>query len=181
MRDEVFVLADLRWRRRRLNKYIQTQFSLNTCDPYHPAFDEVWGFCMFMHCLRTEPETCLDHAAKYLRADKINQLKQKYPRLKDQPIAEWVKAVTREIISLSSSAIPQFAACAGDLTQAQPDDLNEAAREWKAEQKVAGSIALAPELVEYYAKESEGLDARIARQINFLIELKAKLKILGES
>jgi len=116
-----------------------------------------------------------------LRAERINQLKQKYPRSNDQPIAEWVKAVTREIISLSSSAIPQFAACDGDLTQAEADDLNEAAREWKAEQRVAGSVALAREFLEYYAKESERLDARIARQINFLIELKAKLKILGES
>jgi hypothetical protein len=54
----------------------------------------------------------------------------------------------------------------------------EAAREWKAEQEVAWSMNHARELFEWESKESERLDARIARQIKYLFELKAGEEIL---
>jgi len=60
-----------------------------------------------------------------------------------------------------------------DLTEAQIDDLKNATREWKADYQVAGSIAHARELLEWESKQTERLDARIARQIKFLFELKA--------
>jgi len=59
--------------------------------------------------------------------------------------------------------------------------LKEALREWKSEQKVAWSVAYARELLHYESKESERLDARAARQIKFLIELKTLQKMLRET
>jgi hypothetical protein len=51
--------------------------------------------------------------------------------------------------------------------------LKQAAREWKADQQVKGSIVYARELLEYYDKEIERLEARIARQTRHCAELKA--------
>jgi hypothetical protein len=65
-----------------------------------------------------------------------------------------------------------------DLTEAQIDDLKNATREWKADYQVAGSIAHARELLEWESKQTERLDARIARQIKFLFELKAGEEML---
>ena len=64
------------WRRCRLKKSVQTELYENTFDPHHPAFDEVWGFAMFLSRLRAEPETCFrQYAKKYLRRDKIDDLR----------------------------------------------------------------------------------------------------------
>lgn len=184
LRDAVFDLADLKWRKRRLRKYVQTQLSLNTFDPHHPAFDEVWGFFMFIGYLRSEPETCFEgeHARKYLRADRINHLKQKCPHSNYQSTEQWVQAVTSEILSFPRPGIAGFEPPEPEaldvLTEAQIDDLKRATREWKAEQQVAWSISQARELLEWESKESERLDARIARQIKFLFELKAMEEML---
>jgi len=94
---------------RRLKKSVQTELYENTFDPHHPAFDEVWGSAMFLSRLRAEPETCFkQYAKKYLRRDKIDDLKQKFPRTNYQSTVEWVKAVTTEILSVPLA--PQFEA-----------------------------------------------------------------------
>jgi hypothetical protein len=184
LRDAVFDLADLKWHKRRLRKYVQTQLSIYTFDPDHPAFSEVWGFCMFINYLRSEPETCFErHARKYLRAVRINHLKQKCPRSNDQSTSEWVEAVTHEILSFSFPTKPpgletsELGAEISDLG-VEFSDLGEIAGQWKADQQVAWSISHARELLEWETKESERLDARIARQIKFLFELKAGEEML---
>jgi hypothetical protein len=184
LRDAVFDHADLKWRKRRLRTYVQTQLSIDTFDPHHPAFNEVWGFCMFINCLRSEPETCFDeHARKYLRTDRINHLKQKCPRSDYQSISEWVEAVTCEILSFSFPTklrgfeTSELEAEISDLG-VKFSDLEEAARQWKAEQQVAWSISHARELLDWESNESERLDARINRQIKFLFELKAMEEML---
>jgi hypothetical protein len=59
--------------------------------------------------------------------------------------------------------------------------VDELAREWKADQQVAGSIICERELLEYEFKETERLDARITKQIKFLIELKTMQQMLGQT
>jgi hypothetical protein len=165
-------LADSMWRMRRLNKFTQTQLSLTTFDPRSPSFDEAWGLIMFSERLRAEPETCFDKASKYLRADKIDHLKQKFPRSNYQSTSEWAEAVTNEILLLSYPAIDP-----GKDLEAPPgmdkDVVREAAREWKTEQKVAGCMLYASEILEYDFKETERVEARTARQIRHCAELKA--------
>ena len=139
--------------------------------PHHPAFNEVWGSLMFIHYLRTEPESCFDkHAKKYLRPDKINNLKQKFPRTNYQSTAEWAKAITTEILSSLLPAKPRFEA--PELAY-RADELEQAAREWRTEQQVAGSITHARELLEYESKETERLNAMIVKQTRHCAELKA--------
>jgi hypothetical protein len=166
LRHAAHCLADSMWRLRRLKKSVQTELCQNTFDPEHPAFQEEWGFIMFLSCLRSEPEMCFEkHARKYLRPDKIDYLKQKFPRSNYQSASEWAKAVTTEIFSTSEFEPPG--------SEGQVDPLKDAMREWKTDQRVKGSIVYARELLEYYDKETERLEARIAKQTRYCAELKA--------
>src|SRR5262249_1992873 len=109
LRHAVHCLADSMWRLRRLKKSVQTELYENTFDPHYPAFDEVWGFLMFLSRLRAEPETSFNqYAKKYLRPAKIDDLKQKFPRTNYQSTAEWAEAITTEILSGLQPAKPQL-------------------------------------------------------------------------
>jgi hypothetical protein len=160
LRNAVHCVAHSMWLLRRLKNSVQTELYINTFDPRHPAFNEVWGFAMFMSCLRSEPETCFEkHAIKYLRADKIDYLKQKFPRSNYQSTAEWATAITAEIISLGYES-PESDTKFEDLEAKLEDlkitayDFRRAAREWRAAQQVNGSIVYARELLEYESKEN---------------------------
>jgi hypothetical protein len=61
------------------------------------------------------------------------------------------------------------------------DDLREASRQWRADCRVALTIMHAGELLEYELKQGELLEARIARKIKFLFELKTMEQMLGKS
>jgi hypothetical protein len=164
-------LADLMWRMHRLKEFIQTQLSLTIFDPRSPSFDEFVGYGIFMHYLRSEPETCFEQqASSCLRTDRIKYLEQKCPRSNYQSTSEWVDAVIREIISASVPAELKFDAPElGD----RADELREASRQWETEQKVAGCTSYASEILEYDFKETERLEARIAKQTRYCAELKA--------
>ncbi len=179
LRDGVFELADLKWKQRRLRKFIQNKVSLSTFDPRSPAFDEDWGLLGFTHYLRSEPETCFEQrASNFLRPDKIDYLKQKFPRPNYQSTTEWAEAVIKEIYLLSLQAVPQSET--PEIAELD-DKFKEAAREWKAECQVAGTITLTSELLEYELKQGEPFEARIARKIKFLVELKTMEQMLGKS
>ncbi len=172
-RDAVFDLADTKWRKRRLKKAVQTELYVNTFDPAHHAFNEVWGFHMFLHHLQTRPERCLDYAEKCLRRGNIYYLNRKFPRSNYQSTPEWVQAVRTEILSVLLPAVP------GQRPEQELSDLEKAAHQWRTDQQVAASMAKSRELLEYEAKETERLDARIARQVKFLVELKTMQQILA--
>ena len=61
------------------------------------------------------------------------------------------------------------------------EEFNEAAREWKTDQQVVGSIVYARELLEYEFKETERLEARITRQTRHCAELKAMEEMLSKT
>ena len=118
---------------------------------------------MFIHYLGADPETYFDeHAKKYLRPDKIDDLEQKFPRADYQSTAEWANAIKTEILS---GLLPAKGYPAGELEQA--------AREWRTDQQVAGSMTYARELLEYELKETERLNAMIVKQTRHCAELKA--------
>jgi hypothetical protein len=171
LRHAVHCLADSMWRLRRLKKSVQTELYENTFNPHHPAFNEAWGFAMFIDYLGSDPETCFDqHAKKYLRSGKIDDLKQKFPRTNYQSTAEWAQAVTTEILSALLPVKPRFEA--PELGY-RADELEQAGREWRTDQQVAGSITHARELLEYELKETERLNAMIVKQTRHCAELKA--------
>jgi hypothetical protein len=172
LRDEVVGLADLRWKRRRLKKFVQTKLGLSSYDISNPAFDERWGLILFTGPLRSEPETCFEqHASRWLLPDKINYLKQKFPRSNYQSTSEWAQAITTEIWSVLLPAIPEFKPAAPG---AEIDEvLEQGARQWLADCRVACTVTHVSELLEYEFKQSERLDARITRQTRYCAELKA--------
>src|SRR5262249_55541607 len=154
-------LADLIWKRRRLRKFIQTQLIAGMFDARTPAFNEAWGFAAFTHYLRTEPETCFEqHARKHLRPDKINYLKQKFPRSNYQSTGDWAEAIKKEIFSVLIPAIP-----AELVPEPGQEQMVEALRLWKDDRQVAETILQAVELLDYEFKQSELLEARITRRI----------------
>jgi len=164
-------LADWMWRLERQKKRTQTHLSLSRFEPQSPTFDEVWGFATFIGYLRSEPETCFEQrASSCLRADRISHLKQKCPRSNYQSTSEWVDAVMREIVSASVPA--ELELDAPELGY-RADELREASRQWQTEQKVAGCMIYASEILEYDFKETERLEARIAKQTRYCAELKA--------
>src|SRR5215469_9410743 len=171
LRHAVYCLADSMWRLRRLKKAVQTELCTDTFDPKHPAFEEHWGLMMFYSRLRLEPETCFEkYAKKYLRPDKIKYLEEKFPRSNYQSTSEWAEAVMKEILFLSLPSPP--AAEDSEFTK-MDKTINEAAREWKTDQQVKGSIVYARALLEYEDKETERLEKRIAQQTRYCAELKA--------
>jgi len=171
LRHAVYCLADSMWRLRRLKKAVQTELCTDTFDPKHPAFEEHWGLMMFYSRLRLEPETCFEkYAKKYLRPDKISYLEEKFPRSNYQSTSEWAEAVMKEVLSASLPSPP--AAEDSEFTK-MDKTINEAAREWKTDQQVKGSIVYARALLEYEDKETERLEKRIAQQTRYCAELKA--------
>jgi hypothetical protein len=164
-------LAVSMWQMNRIEKFTQTKLSLASFEPQSPTFNEVWGFTMFIGYLRSEPEESFeDHARKYLRPDRINYLREKFPRSNYQSASEWAKALTNEILLVSLPAIPGFEPPEPDATA---DFLKEAARQWKTDQRVAGCMVYMREVLEYDSEQTERLEARIIRQIRHCAELKA--------
>jgi len=183
LRDGVFELAELRFKQRRLRRSTQTKLSLTAFDPRNPAFDQAWGLTAFLHFLISEPETCFEqHASRYLLPDKINYLKQKFPRPNYQSTSEWAKAVINEIFLVLIPGIQ------GDKTLDAPeladdlrDEYREASRQWRAQCQVAVTMTHASELLDYEFKQGELLEARIQRKIKFLVELKTMEQMLGRT
>ena len=183
LREGVVELADLRWKQRRLKKFVQTQLSLTAFDPRNPAFDQAWGLTMFIGCLLSEPETCFEQrASRYLLPDKINYLKQKFPRSNYQSTSEWAKAVIHEIHLVLIPGIQEETTFeAPELDDDWKDKFREAARQWRAQCQVAVTMTHARELLDYELKQSELLEARIARKIKSLFELKTMEQMLGRT
>lgn len=108
---------------------------------------------------------------KYLRADRIDYLEEKFPRSNYLSGSEWAKAVTEEIFSVLLPAVPGFESPEPDATA---DFLKEAARQWKTDQRVAGCVVYMREALEYDSEQTERLEARIVRQTRHCAELKAR-------
>lgn len=183
LRDGVFELADLRWKQRRLRRFMQTKLTSTAFDPRNPAFDETWGLMMFTGCLRSDPETCFEQrASKYLLPDKINHLKQKFARANYQSTSEWAEAVITEIVLVLIPGIQGDKPLeAPELDDDLRDNLREASSQWRADCRVTLGIMHASELLEYELKQSELLEARIARKIKSLFELKTMEQMLGQT
>ena len=183
LRDGVFELADLRWKQRRLRKFMQTKLSLTAFEPRNPAFDEAWGLIMFTGWLRSEPETCFEqHASRYLLPDKINYLSQKFPRSNYQSTSKWAEAVINEIVLVLIAGIERDKTLeAPELDDDLRDNLREASRQWRADCQVTVTMVHASELLDHEFKQGELLEARIARKIKSLFELKTMEQMLGQT
>ena len=105
--DAVFTIAKAMWRKRRAQNFLKVRLMLNSLDISHPAFDEVTGLRLFAGFMWRKPETAFEeHASRLLSPDKINHLKQKFPRSNFKSDSEWGQAVFNEIINVLPTPAP---------------------------------------------------------------------------
>jgi hypothetical protein len=107
--DAVFSLADLMWRKRRAQRFIQAKLKRDTFYAGSPAFDETRGLALFAHFVDLAPEVALESCGNLLLSpDRLSHLKQKFPRSNYQSTKDWAEAIQREIQSvLHPAAAPE--------------------------------------------------------------------------
>jgi hypothetical protein len=154
---------------------VQAKAIGNSLRPDHPAFDETRGLISFCDLFCSEPETAFtEYASKYLRADKIRHLDQKFPRENFESIEEWAVAVAEEVQSVLLPATPGF-------SRLDPDRLGAATEALRTEIIIMRSFITtihARNFLDDDLDQQERLDARIARLIRELIEIKANKQAL---
>ena len=176
--DAIFSIADAMWRKLRAQKFLRARVTANTFDPRHPTFDEARGLFLFSCHMRSEPEMAFaKHAGSYLRADKINHLKQKFPRSSYKSTEEWSEAVITEI---RTELMP--AAFGPRLEPGEKlDDYSEAFRQAAVEMQLFLHVIHAREFLDDELDVRERLDARIARAVKHLVQTKAMKQMLGQT
>ena len=142
----------------------------NSLNSDHPAFDEVRGLLAFASAICHEPETAFEeYASKLLCADKIRYLNQKIPRQNFESIAGWAAAVAEEIKSV-------LVAPAFELDGLDP--ATEALRTETIEMQLFVTTIHVRNFLDDDLDQQERLDARIARLIRELIEIKTNKEVL---
>src|SRR5262249_11770276 len=58
--DAVFSLADLMWRKRRAQRFVQAKLKAATFDARSPAYDETHGLAIFAYAIATAPEVAFE-------------------------------------------------------------------------------------------------------------------------
>src|SRR5262249_45757282 len=153
-----FSLADLMWRKRRAQYFLQCKLTAITRNPEHHAFDVEKGLTFFIDCMRAHPERAFEEdAGTFLRVGMINRLKQRFPRSNYESTSEWAEAVITEIeCLLLSSAI-------FDSPSEDDDYIKVATCGVKKELTFLSSMTDASEWLEQDLKLRERLDAAISR------------------
>jgi hypothetical protein len=169
--DLVFSIADAMWRKLRSQKFTRAKVIASSFDPRHPAFDETRGLITFIELMRHVPEMTFEKSAEnYLRMDKVNHLRQKFPRSNYQSTSKWAEAVIEEVQSFLPPPTPNF-----DTLGLSKGVRNSAElmRESMDDFQLFFSAIHASEFLEHDLNQRERLDSRIARLIKELIQIKA--------
>ena len=160
-KETVLGLAGDIWRKRRVQKFRLAELSKNLLDPEHPSHDESVGLLACVGTLLHDPEADFAEASRGLRADKIQYLKNKFPRRDFQSTTEWNRAIINEI---QSNLLPNSVL---DPEIAKPFFLMRSAA-------TLGGNSFKEELA-----LEERLDAMIDKKIRRLLTLKATKPMLG--
>jgi hypothetical protein len=173
--SKVFGIADAEWRKGRSRRFAEAKGISNSMRPDHPAFDEARGLITFGCLMYREPETAFtEYAGKYLRADTIRYLNQKFPRQNFDSTADWAAAVVEEIKSGLLPGTPGFAALDPDRL----DPVTEALRTDIVKMHSFITTIHMREFLDDDLDQQERLDARIARLTKELVEIKAMKDML---
>jgi hypothetical protein len=176
--SRVFGCADAEWRKLRSRRFAQAKAISNGLNPDHPAFDEARGLAGFGYWICREPETAFaQHASKYLRADKISYLKQKFPRQNFESTADWAVAVAKEIRSV---LLPE-AGCFAARDQDRLDPATEAMRSEVIKMRSFVTTIHMREFLDDDLEQQERLDVRIGRLRKELVEIKTMKAILRQT
>jgi hypothetical protein len=160
--DAVLSIAKAVWRKRRLQKFLEVQVTRNLGDANHPSYYETLGLSVFAAALQLKPATAFeDYARDFLRSDRIEYLKKKFPRSSFRSTSEWAAAMINEIRSV---LIPESKV--EDPQAAVYSELNLSAA------RVSG------DLFKQELALDERLDAMIDRAVKRLIQTKAMKQML---
>jgi hypothetical protein len=177
--DLVFSIADAMWRKLRSQKFLRSRVFTNSFESRHPAFDETRGRILFIGFMRQNPEAAFEKRAEdCLGTDEVNYLKQKFPRSNYQSTLEWAEAVIEELQSFLPPPAPNFDTLG--LGKEMVVWL-EAVRDAMDDSQLFISAIHASEFLEHDLNQRERLDARIARLIKELIQIKAMKQMLRET
>jgi hypothetical protein len=166
--DKVFAIAHAIWCKFRAQRHLRGKLLANTFDPRHPDFDELRGLFLFSDRMRSEPETAFaNYASRYLRRDKIDHLKEKFPRSNYPSTEEWAEAVITEIETQLMPAIMSLKPEPG----AEIDALSDLARKVALDMRLTLSYAHSKEFFEHELDQLERLDARIGRLVKDLVQM----------
>jgi hypothetical protein len=175
--DAVFSLADLMWRKRRAQRFVQAKLVVATVDPGSPAYDETRGLALFAYAMAAAPEVAFETCGKFLSAEISDRLKQKFPRSSYQSTTDWAEAILTEIQSILEPA-------AAGKPGKKLDDLTEATQavvKLILEQRMVNTVQCATEFLEDELKSRERLEALIERKSKHLIQLKAMKQMLRQT
>jgi hypothetical protein len=173
--SRVFGIADAEWRKLRSRRFAEAKAISNSLSPAHPAFDQARALITFGYLMCREPETAFDeYASTYLRADKIRHLNQRFPRQNFASTADWAAAVVEDIKSDLHPGTPGFAA----LDRVRLDPATEALRSEIIKMHSFVTTIHMREFLDDDLEQQERLDARIARLIRELIEIKYNKQML---
>jgi hypothetical protein len=173
--SKVFGMADAEWRKLRSRRFAHAKAIANSLNPNHPAFDETRGLIAFGCVICRQPETAFaEYASKYLRADKIAYLNQKFPRQNFESIEDWAVAIAREIESALLPGTPGFAA----LDPARLDPATEGLRSDIIKMHSFVTTIHMREFLDDDLEQEERLNARIARLRKELVEIKTMKQML---
>jgi hypothetical protein len=161
--DSVLTIAKGVWRKRRLQKFIEVRLIKNSLDPSHPSYDESVGLFTFSEFMRRMPEVAFERWAKrLLRDDKVNYLKQKFPRWDFKSTAEWAQAVMDEITSV--------------LLPASTID-----GQWMVPSLSLSAATFTDDFFKQELALDERLDAMIDRAVKRLVQTKAMKQMLAQA
>jgi len=168
--DAVLSIAKAVWRKRRVQKFLQVKLTKNFLDPRHPSYNESFGLLGFLldfaAIMRTKPEVAFEeYASRWLRADIVKYLRQKFPRSDFKSTSEWARAIMDEIASmlLLASKIIEV-----------PEAADMAALTLSA-------ASLSDDLFRQELALDERLEAMIDRAVKRLIQTKAMKQMLGQT
>jgi len=173
--SRVFGIADAEWRKLRSRRFVLAKAIANSINPDHPAFDETRGLIAFGYLICREPETTFaKFASKLLRADTISYLEQKFPRQNFASTEEWAVAVAKEVETVLLPATPNFAA----LEPVRLGPMTEAVRSDVIKMQSFFTTIHVRNFLDDDLDQQERLDARIARLIKELVEIKTAKQVL---
>jgi hypothetical protein len=173
--DAVFSLADLMWRKRRAQYFLQSKLTAITRNPEHHAFDEEADLPAFIEWMRADPEAAFEGHARFLSVGTIDRLKQRYPRSNYESTSEWAEAVITEIECML------LASTIFDTPSEDDSHIRVETRGLMRHLKFFSSLIDSSEWFEEELKVRERLDANISRVVKHLAQTKAMKQMLRQT
>jgi hypothetical protein len=158
--DAVLSIAQGVWRKRRVQKFLEADFTAGRFQPDHVAYDEALALEFFSDWIEGSPDE-FDRGLVVLSPRRAEHFRQKFPRQEYQSTSAWVHAVQTEITSV---LLP--------LAEGLRDGPMNA-------MLIRSAQCFSANLFTLELATDERIDAMIDRAIKRLIQTKAMKQMLG--